>query len=91
MRREQTLQPRGDRASTWALALGIASFAGAFVPAIGEFIAAPAALAAIVLGLIGLRRYETYRVSRAAPAAAGVIMGTIALLVVAFVLLATGF
>jgi tetrahydromethanopterin S-methyltransferase subunit C len=81
--------PPNDRVGAWALALGVAAFLAAFVPGVGEFIAAPTAIAAVVLGLLGIRRYETYHARRAAPAVAGAVLGAAACVVVAFVLLAT--
>lgn len=48
------------------------------MPGVGEFVALPASVAAIVLGMVGLRRYETGRSTRAAPAATGAILGAIA-------------
>lgn len=89
MGREQASEPPEDRTGAWALALGVSAFVSAFLPAIGELVAGPTALAAIALGLVGLRRYETYRAHRAAPAVTGVVLGAGAGLVMAFVLVAT--
>lgn len=60
-----------------------------FAPGIGEIVAVPAALLAIALGMIGVRRYETGRAGNVAPAAAGVALGAIALVVTAVVFIAT--
>ena len=60
-----------------------------FLPGIGEIVAVPAALLAIVLGLIGVRRYETGHADTVAPATAGVALGAVALVVTVVVLVAT--
>lgn len=58
------------------------------MPGIGEFIAVPASVAAIILGLVGLRQYETGRSASVAPAAAGAALGALAVVAVLVVALA---
>ncbi len=80
---------RGDRFGDSALAAGIAAFIAAFVPVIGDFIAAPTAVVGVGLGLVGIRRFETGRAMRVAPAAVGTVLSVCAGLTVLFVLVAT--
>jgi len=68
-----------NRPGESALVLGIIAVLGLFVPAVGDYIAAPGALAAMVLGFIGMRRHETGRATTAGGAVAGVILGAVAL------------
>jgi len=79
----------GDRVGDRALAAGVAAFIAAFLPVIGEFIAVPAALIGIALGLVGIRRFETGRTVRVVPAAVGTILSTGAVMVLVVVLVAT--
>lgn len=71
-----------------ALAAGVAAVFGLFVPGIGEFITVPASLAALVLGVVGLRRYERGH-ARAGPPAVGAILGALALLAALLIALAS--
>lgn len=71
-----------------SLAAGVTALACTFVPGVGEFLAVPAAVLAIALGLIGVRRHETGRAPRVAAAATGVMLGVLALLAVLVVVLA---
>ena len=79
----------GDRAGEWALSLGVAAFVGGFLPVIGEFVAVPAAVLAVILGLVGLRRYDTGQAARVVPAVAGAVLGALAVMVTVVVLVAT--
>lgn len=79
--------PTGDR----ALAAGVAALACSFVPVVGDVVAVPAAALAMVLGWIGIRRFEEGRASKVAAAAAGAALGAIAGLMVVVVLAATHF
>ena len=79
----------GDRVGDWALSLGVAGLVSAFVPVVGDFVAAPAAVLAIILGLIGVRRYETRQAARVAPAVGGAVLGAAAIMVAVIVLIAT--
>jgi hypothetical protein len=85
----QRNQPPGERLGAWALSFGVAACVGAFLPMIGEFLGAPAALLAITLGLVGIRRFETGRASRLGPAATGAALGASALVVIVFMFIAT--
>ena len=80
-------EPVGER----ALAAGLAAFVCAFVPVIGEFIAVPAAIVAVVLGAVGVRRFEAGRAARVGAAAAGAILGAVTGLMIVVVLAATHF
>ncbi|MGV8965558.1 MAG: hypothetical protein ACOH2F_04705 [Cellulomonas sp.] len=77
--------PVGER----ALAAGIAAFVASFIPGVGDFVAVPAAIIAIVLGLVGIQRFETGRAARVAAAACGTILGAAASLMFVVVLVAT--
>jgi len=48
----------------------------------------PASVAAMVLGVVGLRRYETGRSASVVPAAVGAVLGALAVLAVLVVALA---
>ena len=78
----------GDRVGDWALSSGVAAFLCAFFPVIGELLVAATAPVAVVLGLIGVRRYETGQAARVVPAVAGAVLGASAVTVTAFVLIA---
>lgn len=60
-----------------------------FVPVIGEFIAVPAAVIGVGLGLAGIRRFETGHAVRVVPAAVGTVLSVCAVLAVVVVLVAT--
>lgn len=79
--------PTGDR----ALAAGVAALACSFVPVVGDLVALPAAAIAMVLGWIGIRRFEEGRASKVAAAATGAALGALAGLMVVVVLAATHF
>ncbi|SDT10655.1 hypothetical protein [Jiangella sp. DSM 45060] len=72
-----------------ALFTGVLALVFAFVPFVGEFVAAPAAVIAIVLGLIGWDRAEKGLADDGARALTGGVLGLVAALVVLFVYLAT--
>lgn len=46
------------RASEWSLALGVAGLACAAVPVVGDWVAGPLGIAAVVLGSIGIHVAE---------------------------------
>lgn len=79
----------GDRFGDWALSLGLAGLVSGFVPVIGDFVSAPAAVLAMVLGLVGVRRYETHQAARVAPAVGGAVLGAMAIALTLIVLVAT--
>ena len=68
----------GNRPGEFALALGIVAVVFLCVPVIGEFVAVPAAAAAMVLGFIGMRRFDTGRSHESRAAIAGLILGAVA-------------
>ncbi|UVI38001.1 hypothetical protein [Brevibacterium spongiae] len=89
MRGKPPPQREGDNAGAYALTFSIISVVCAFIPVIGDFIAAPTAALAIVLGFIGISRHESGRASKVIPAVSGTILGAVALFVVALMLAVT--
>jgi len=65
-----------------AMALGVAALLCVFVPAIGELLAVPAALVAIGLGLVELRRSDGGWSVAMLKACVGVLTAAVALLIV---------
>lgn len=57
--------------------LGVVALLFTFVPVVGEFVAAPAALLAVVLGLVGLGRVWRGAATNAAEAVTGSLLGTV--------------
>ncbi|WP_155855484.1 hypothetical protein [Actinotalea ferrariae] len=82
-------EKRPPRHGENAAALGLVALVLVVVPGIGELLAAPLGVAAIVVGLLGVRQYEMRRAPRVAAALAGLALGVLALLAVVFVLVAT--
>lgn len=80
----------GSRTGDFALTAGLVAAAATFVPVIGDLVALPAAVLAIGLGVLGVRRYETGRTRRFVPALAGIILGALAALGTFMVLASTG-
>lgn len=78
-----------NRAGSIALVMGTVALVFAFIPIIGEFVAAPSAVLAIVLGLIGLGRVEKGLATNGGQALAGSILGLIAGLVLFLVFAVT--
>lgn len=72
-----------------ALTMGIVAVLFAFVPVIGDFVAVPAALMAISLGLIGVRRAEQGLASNPGQAVGGTILGATAASVLMILFIAT--
>ncbi|WP_221586070.1 hypothetical protein [Microbacterium sp. G2-8] len=66
----------------YALALGIVAVLCLVVPMIGDVLAALPALAAVILGIIALHRYEARRDARVWPAIIGAALGAIVLFVI---------
>lgn len=71
-----------DTSGRYALIFGIVAILCAFVPVVGDFVAAPTGVIAIVLGLIGIREHDSGRTSKIIRAAAGTILGAVALFTV---------
>lgn len=78
-----------DSAGEYALLLGIAALACAFIPVIGDLITLPVALGAVALGFVGIRRHQHGRAWRAIVATLGIVLGAGALAVVALLFIAT--
>ncbi|MFW6204472.1 MAG: hypothetical protein ACOC96_05825 [Actinomycetota bacterium] len=68
---------------------GVVALVFAFVPIVGEFVAAPAALLAVVLGLMGLERVWRGIATNGAEAVIGSLLGTVAGLFLLLVTAAT--
>lgn len=82
--------PRGRRSpGDLSLALGLIALLCALIPIIGDVLAMPPGLAAVVLGYAGVSRHDRGLEHRALPAYAGAALGAIALLLVAVSLIAT--
>lgn len=83
--------PRRGRRSPGdlSLALGLIALLCALIPIIGDVLAVPPGLAAVVLGYVGVSRHDRGLEHRALPAYAGAGLGAIALLLVAVSLIAT--
>lgn len=84
--------PSGRRrytAGDYALTFGLAAVACALIPVIGDLIAAPVAVLAVVLGLVGIGHHDAGRAHRVLPAAVGAALGAVALFVVLVMFLAT--
>ena len=73
--------PRRGRRSPGdlSLALGLIALLCALIPVIGDVLAVPPGLAAVVLGYLGVSRHDRGLAHRAAAAAAGALLGGIAL------------
>ncbi len=63
----------GDAACT----LGVIAMVFALVPIMGDFVAVPSALAAVVLGVVGLIRAERGLATNPGKALAGAVLGTV--------------
>lgn len=81
-------QPRNG-AGRFALVVGVVAVVFAFVPIVGEFIAGPAALIAIALGLVGLWRVERGVATNGSQALTGGFLGIAAGLIMFLVFAAT--
>ncbi|WP_219806340.1 MULTISPECIES: hypothetical protein [Streptomyces] len=78
-----------NRPGELALSFGIIALVFSFLPTLGELVAAPAALLAIVLGLIGARLSERGAATNLGRSLAGVTLGIVALLIVVLVFAVT--
>jgi hypothetical protein len=72
-----------------ALFTGVLALVFAFVPIVGEFVAAPASVLAIVLGLVGFNRAEKGLATDGGRALTGAVLGLVAGFVVFLVFIAT--
>lgn len=71
-----------------AAALGLVALVLVVLPGVGELLGAPLGVAAVVLGLLGIRQYELRRAPRVWAAITGLVLGVLALLGIVFVLVA---
>lgn len=81
--------PRTHHAGRYALTCGLLAFACALIPVIGDLIAVPTAVIAVVCGAVGVGHYDAGRAPRMFPALAGAILGAVALLIVLVSFIAT--
>jgi len=94
MGRDTRTSHPGDPTGERALAAGIAAVAASFVPVFGDFMVIPLAFLAIVLGLVGIRRFQEGRaagVVGVATAACGTILGAATSFIIVIMLAATHF
>ncbi|SDU73498.1 hypothetical protein [Jiangella alkaliphila] len=89
MEGDPATKPRPRGLGGPALFTGVLALVFAFVPIVGEFVALPAAVVAITLGLIGWDRAERGLTDDGARALTGGVLGLLAGLIVFFVFLAT--
>lgn len=85
-------QPPSHRhgwAGQYALAAGVAAIVCALLPGVSDVIAAPLAVLAIVLGLLGVRWHQSGRAPRVASAITGTVLGAVALSIVAVMVAAS--
>ena len=83
--------PRRGRRSPGdlSLTLGLIALLCALIPVIGDVLAVPPGIAAVVLGYLGVSRHDRGLEHRALPAYTGAGLGTLALFIVAVSLIAT--
>ncbi|MEV0708784.1 hypothetical protein [Nocardia aurea] len=72
-----------------ALAAGIVALVFAFVPAVGDLVAVPAAVIAVVCGWVGFARWDRGQATNPRDAVVGGTLGTVALFVWFLVFAAT--
>ncbi|MDN5688094.1 MAG: hypothetical protein L0G94_15660 [Brachybacterium sp.] len=77
-------------AGDWSLTCGLAAVGCLLIPAIGDIISAPVAVAAVVLGLIGIGHHDTGLAPKMLPAAVGTTLGALALFFVVVMFIAGG-
>ncbi|MCK0117181.1 hypothetical protein BCE75_102316 [Isoptericola sp. CG 20/1183] len=83
-----TTRPGTPRSAEWSLALGLAGLACAVVPVIGEWVAAPLAVASVALGSFAIHVAERDGRPGTARGLVGAMTGVVALGVVLFSLAA---
>ncbi|WP_114853854.1 hypothetical protein [Brachybacterium sp. YJGR34] len=83
------MRSRHSTLGEYSLALGLGAIVCSLIPVIGDAIAAPLAIAAVVLGVVGIHRYDAGRSSRVLLAALGTALGAIALFLIALMLIVT--
>lgn len=82
-------QRGGESAGDYALAFGSISILSTLIPTIGDFIAVPAAIVAVVCGVVGIRCHEAGLASKVIRATIGVLLGAAALLFVVLMFIVT--
>ncbi|MBA0050134.1 hypothetical protein E0L36_04230 [Streptomyces sp. AJS327] len=78
-----------DGAGDTALTMGVVALVCAFVPVIGDYVAALTGLLAVVLGVVGIRRSERGAATNFGASFAGAVLGALAILVVALMFAVT--
>lgn len=75
------------RSGGYALSFGVLAVLCALLPVIGDLIAVPLAVLAIVCGVVGVNHYDADRTPRMLPSLVGAVLGAVALLllVVSFI------
>ncbi|MEV0219044.1 hypothetical protein [Streptomyces sp. NPDC050704] len=73
--------PRNGPGDT-SLIMGIVALLGSFVPVIGDFVAAPLGLLALLLGGLGIWHNERGRATNFGPSLIGATLGVLALFIV---------
>lgn len=71
---------RGNRPGELSLSLGLVALVFAVVPVIGDVVVPPTALAAVVLGVLGVRRTERRAATNYAASLSGTVLGVLAVL-----------
>lgn len=70
--------PERNGAGDAAFTLGVVAIVFVFVPIVGDFIALPSALGAVVLGVVGVIRAERGLATNPGKALAGALLGMVA-------------
>lgn len=73
---------RRNHAGRYALTFGLLALACALIPVIGDLVAVPTAVIAVVCGVVGVGHYDAGRAPRMLSALTGAILGAVALLIV---------
>ncbi|WP_156726267.1 hypothetical protein [Streptomyces apocyni] len=78
--------PRGgaprNRSGDTSLTLGVVALVGSFIPVIGDFVAAPLGLLALVLGALGIWNNERGLATNFGASVIGATLGALALFIV---------
>jgi hypothetical protein len=89
MRDERSPGRRRYTVGEYSLTFGLAAVACALIPVIGDLIAAPVAVIALVLGFIGIGRHDAGVAPKVLPAAIGAALGALSLFLVVLMLIVT--
>ncbi|WP_411147469.1 hypothetical protein [Streptomyces sp. A30] len=89
----QDAEPHGaaprNRPGDTSLTMGIVALAGSFIPVIGDFVAAPLGLLALLLGVLGVWNNERGLATNFGPSLIGATLGALALFIVLLMFAAT--